>query len=297
MVNGRTGKPVERRRLGPFAVLPVGFGAMQLAGPNAFGPPRDRHGAIRLLRGAIDMGVDHIDTAQYYGPDVVNQLIHDALHPYPPGLILVSKVGAGRDSRGGVLTCDQPAQLRQGIEDNLRALGVDQLPVVNLRLMRDTPPDALFDDQLAAMISARDDGLIQAIGLSNVTLVHLLHVVRATDVACVQNAYDLANRTSQPVLEECARRGIAFVPFAPLASGILAQNSATDPSRIARVAKHLGCTPAQVAIAWTLALSPHTLVIPGTSSIAHLRENLAAMTLSLDAAALAQLTERRPDGT
>jgi pyridoxine 4-dehydrogenase len=297
VVNGRTERRVERRRLGPFDVLPVGLGAMQLAGPGVFGPPRDRDDAIRLLREAIDMGVDHIDTAQYYGPDVVNQLIRDALHPYPPGLILVSKVGARRDSRGGILGYDQPAQLRQGIEDNLRALGVDQLPVVNLRLMRDTPPDALFDDQLEAMISARDDGLIQAIGLSNVTLTHLLHGVRATDVACVQNACHLANRTSQPILEECARQGIAFVPFAPLASGILADNSGTGASRIALVAKRLGCTPAQVAIAWTLALSPNTLAIPGTSSIAHLRDNLAAMTLSLDTSVLAQLAETRPHGT
>jgi aryl-alcohol dehydrogenase-like predicted oxidoreductase len=295
VVNGPTEKRVERRRLGPFAVSPVGFGAMQLSGPGVFGPPTDRPKAIRLLREVIEMGVDHVDTAQYYGPDVVNQLIHDALRPYPPGLILVSKVGARRDSRGGILTYDQPAQLRRGIEDNLRTLGVDQLPVVNLRLMRKTPPDGLFDDQLAAMIAARDDGLIQAIGLSNVTLTHLVYVLRATDVACVQNAYHLANRGSQPVLDECTRRGIAFVPFAPLASGSLLHNSETAAPKVVLVAKRLGCTPAQVVIAWTLALSPHTLVIPGTSSIAHLRENLAAMTVGLDAAALAQLADTRPD--
>ena len=271
--------------------MPVGFGAMRLAGPGVFGPPSDRDEAIRLLREAIDLGVDHIDTAQYYGPDVVNQLIRDALHPYPDGLVLVSKVGARRDDRGGIFAYDQPAELRQGIEDNLRALGVDQLPVVNLRLMRNTPPDAFFDDQLAAMLSARDDGLIQAIGLSNVTLAHLLRALRATDVACVQNAYHLANQSSQPVLDECTRRGIAFVPFAPLGSGSLAHSSGTGASQAALVATRLGCTPAQVAIAWTLAQSPHTLVIPGTSSIAHLRENLAAMTVSLDAAALAQLAD------
>ena len=293
VINGRTEKRVERRALGPFAVLPVGFGAMQLAGPGVFGPPRDHDEAIRLLREAIDLGVDHIDTAQYYGPDVVNQLIREALHPYPAGLILVSKVGARRDDRGGIFAYDRPAELRQGIEDNLRALGVDQLPVVNLRLMRNTPPDGFFDDQLAAMLSARDDGLIQAIGLSNVTLAHLVHALRATDVACVQNAYHLANQSSQPVLDECTRRGIAFVPFAPLGSGTLAHNSGTDASPAALVATRLGCTRAQVAIAWTLAQSPHTLVIPGTSSIAHLRENLAAMTVSLDAAALAQLADTR----
>jgi pyridoxine 4-dehydrogenase len=248
VLNRQTGKRVERRQLGPFPVLPVGFGAMQLAGPGVFGPPRDPDEAIRLLRDA-----------------------------------------------SGIFTYDHPAQLRQGIEDNLRTLDVDRLPVVNLRLMRTTPPDALFDDQLAAMISARDDGLIEAIGLSNVTLTHLLHVLRATEVACVQNAYHLANRRSQPVLDECTRRGIAFVPFAPLASGILADNSETALSKVGLVAKRFGCTPAQVAIAWTLSQSPHTLVIAGTSSIAHLRENLAAMTVSLDGAALEQLAETRPD--
>jgi pyridoxine 4-dehydrogenase len=290
-LSGRSENIVESSRLGPFAVQPVGLGAMQLTGPGAFGPPRDRHEAIRLLRVAVDIGVDHIDTAQYYGPDVANQLIRDALHPYPPGLILVSKVGARRDSRGGVLTWDEPAQLCQGIEDNLRSLGVDHLPVVNLRLMRSTPPDALFDDQLAAMIAARDEGLIQGIGLSNVTAAHLLHAVQETDLACVQNAYHLGNRRSQPVLDECTRRGIAFVPFAPLASGSLAHNSGSDDSPVGIVARRLGCTRAQIAIAWTLALSPHTLVIPGTSSTAHLRENVAATTISLDADALAQLAE------
>jgi pyridoxine 4-dehydrogenase len=286
-----------RRSLGPFSVLPVGFGAMQLAGPGVFGPPRDYDEAIRLLREAIDMGVDHIDTAQYYGPDVVNQLIRDALHPYPAGLILVSKVGARRDDRGGIFAYDRPTELRQGIEDNLRALDVDQLPVVNLRLMRNGPPDGLFDDQLEAMLAARDDGLIQSIGLSNVTLAHLSRALRATEVACVQNAYHLANRSSQRVLDECTRRGIAFVPFAPLGSGVLAHNSGSDASQAALVATRLGCTPAQVAIAWTLAVSPHTLVIPGTSSIAHLRENLAAMTVTLDSAALTELADTGSNGT
>jgi pyridoxine 4-dehydrogenase len=297
VTNGRTDTEVERRALGPFSVLPVGLGAMQLTGPGVFGPPKDHDEAIRLLRGAIDLGVDHIDTAQYYGPEVVNRLIREALHPYPAGLILVSKVGARRDDRGGIFAHDQPAELRQGIEDNLRTLDVDQLPVVNLRLMRNTPPDMFFDDQLAAMLSARDDGLIQAIGLSNVTLAHLVHALRATDVACVQNAYHLANQSSQPVLDECTRRGIAFVPFAPLGSGSLAHNSGTGASQAALVAARLGCTPAQVAIAWTLAMSPNTLVIPGTSSIAHLRENVAAMTISLDKAAFGELADTRSGGT
>jgi aryl-alcohol dehydrogenase-like predicted oxidoreductase len=250
-----------------------------------------------LLREAIDLGVDHIDTAQYYGPDVVNELIRDALHPYPAGLVLVSKVGARRDDRGGIFAYDRPAELRQGIEDNLRALDVDQLPVVNLRLMRNTPPDTFFDDQLAAMVSAREDGHIEAIGLSNVTLAHLVRALRATDVACVQNAYHHADQSSQPVLDECTRRGIAFVPFAPLGSGSVARYSGTTPSQAAAVATRLGCTLAQVAIAWILAVSPHTLVIAGTSSIAHLRENLAAMTISLDGAAMAQLANAGSDDT
>jgi len=294
-MDGRAETRVERRTLGPFDVMPIGLGAMRLAGPGVFGPPRDRDDAIRLLRAAVDMGVDHIDTAQYYGPDVVNQLIHEALHPYPTDLVLVSKVGARRDDRGGIFAYDQPNELREGIEDNLRALDVDHLPVVNLRLMRTSPPDGLFDDQLAAMLSARDDGLIQAIGLSNVTLSHLLRARRATEVACVQNAFHLANQNSQPVLDECIRRGIAFVPFAPLGSGLLAQNDGTDAAEAAAVARRLGCTRAQVAIAWTLALSRHTLVIPGTSSIAHLRENVAALTVILDSAALDELAHPRSD--
>jgi aryl-alcohol dehydrogenase-like predicted oxidoreductase len=264
---------------------------MRLTGPGGFGPPRDRAAVIALLREAVDRGVDHIDTAQYYGPDVVNELIREALHPYDPGLVLVSKVGARRDSRGDTFIYDQPKQLRQGIEDNLRTLGVSQLGVVNLRLARITPPDAHFDDQLAAMISARDDGLIRSIGLSNVTLAHLLHALRETEVACVQNAFNLADRSSQPVLDECTRRGIAFVPFAPLASGASGQSSVLGGAQLARIAARLGCTPAQVALAWALAVAPNVLLIPGTTSTIHLQENLAASTIHLDADALQQLAD------
>jgi pyridoxine 4-dehydrogenase len=282
---------LERRRLGSFTVAPVGFGAMRLTGPGGIGPPRDRAAVIALLREAVNRGVDHIDTAQYYGPDVVNELIREALHPYDPGLVLVSKVGARRDSRGDTFIYDQPKQLRQGIEDNLRTLGVSQLGVVNLRLARITPPDAHFDDQLAAMISARDDGLIRSIGLSNVTLAHLLHALRETEVACVQNAFNLADRSSQPVLDECTRRGIAFVPFAPLASGASGQGSVLGGPQLARIAARLGCTPAQVALAWALAVAPNVLLIPGTTSTIHLQENLAASTIHLDADALQQLAD------
>ena len=285
--------PTAPRRLGPFTVSPVGFGAMQLAGPGVFGPPRDRDAALAVLREAVTAGVDHIDTAQYYGPDVVNHLIRDALHPYPPGLVLVSKVGARRDSRGGILVHDQPDQLRQSIEENLRTLRVDQLGAVNLRLMGGTPPDGRFDDQLAAMISARDDGLIRAIGLSNVTPAHLLHALRFTEIACVQNAFNLANRASRPVLEECDRHGIAFVPFAPLASGRGGQSGVLGAPPVTRIAARLHCTPAQVALAWALSVSPNVLQIPGTVSIDHLHENLAATTIGLDAGALAELENER----
>jgi len=270
---------MERRALGPFSVAPVGLGAMQLAGPNVFGPPKDRAAAIALLREAVEAGVDHIDTAEYYGPHVVNELIRAALHPYPSGLVLVSKVGARRGADGEVLLADEPEQLRRGIEDNLRTLGVEQLAVVNLRLVRDGGPDTRFDDQLAAMVAARDDGLIEAIGLSNVTLAHVLHALNSTELACVQNAFHPANRASSPVLEECNRRGIAFVPFAPLGSG---GASVLRAPHVVEVAHRLACTPSQVALAWALDVSPNVLLIPGTSSPRHLHENLDASTVRLD---------------
>jgi aryl-alcohol dehydrogenase-like predicted oxidoreductase len=263
---------------------------MRLAGPNVFGPPKDRRHAISVLREAIDRGVDHIDTAQFYGPDIVNELIREALHPYPPQLVIVSKVGASRDTRGGIFAADAPEQLQHGIEDNLRTLGIDTLPVVNLRLMRESRPDALFDDQLAAMIAARDDGLIASIGLSNITLEHLLYAVRVTDLACVQNAFHLANRTSQTVLDECTRRRIPFVPFASLGFGATGANSVLYAREVVAVARRLGCTPAQVALAWALAASPNVLVIPGTSSLHHLRENVAASTVRLDSEAVHRLS-------
>jgi pyridoxine 4-dehydrogenase len=279
-----------RRPLGPFQVAPIGFGAMRLSGPGIFGPPPDRDEAIALLREAVDLGVDHIDTAQYYGPDVVNELIREALYPYPPELVLVSKVGARRDDRGGVFAYDEPAQLRRGIEDNLRTLGVDSLPVVNLRIMDPGRPEAFFDDQLAAMVSARDDGLISAVGLSNVTLPQLLHALAVTEVACVQNSYHLTDRRSQPVLEECARRGIAFVPFAPLGSGAAGERSVIHAPQVVRIAARMGALPAQVALAWILHAAEDSLLIPGTSSRVHLRENLAASALTLDAEAMRELS-------
>jgi pyridoxine 4-dehydrogenase len=275
----------QRYRLGPVTVSRVGFGAMQLPGPGVFGPPRDRGEAIAVLRRAAELGVDHIDTAQYYGPDVANELIRAALYPYPKGLALVSKVGARRDSSGRVLRFDTPAQLTEGIEDNLRSLAVDDLAAVNLRLMDDVTPGPRFDDQLAAMVNARDNGLIGGIGLSNITREHLIHALAITDIACVQNPFNLADRQSLPVLKECAARGIAFVPFFPLGSGFGGGNPVLTSPQVASVAARLGRTPAQIALAWLLSFRPNILLIPGTSSVRHLEENISAADIELDAAA------------
>jgi pyridoxine 4-dehydrogenase len=281
-----TNHSTQRYALGTKTVHRVGFGAMQLPGPGVFGPPRDRDEAIAVLRRAVELGVDHIDTAQYYGPDVANELIRAALYPYPEGLALVSKVGARRDDSGGVLRFDRPGQLRQGIEDNLRSLGVGQLAAVNLRLMDGAGPDQRFDDQLAAMVKARDDGLIGGVGLSNVTRDHLRHALAITDIACVQNPLNLADRGSMPVLEECVARGIAFVPFFPLGSAFSQGNPVLGSPQVIRTAERLGRTPAQVALSWLLSLRPNVLVIAGTSSIRHLEENLAVANIELDPEAL-----------
>ena len=203
---------MQRASIGQFAVSRIGFGAMQLPGPGVFGPPRDRTEALAVLRRAVELGVDHIDTAQYYGPDVANQLIREALHPYPDNLALVSKVGARRDEVGGWVPYDEPAELRQGIEDNLISLGVDQLAAVNLRLTDGAIPDGRFENQLAVMIQARDEGLIGGVGLSNVTRAHLLRALESTEIACVQNPLNLLQREAMPLLTECTARGIAFVP-------------------------------------------------------------------------------------
>jgi pyridoxine 4-dehydrogenase len=272
---------VDSYALGDFSVSRIGFGAMQLPGPGVWGPPRDRGEALKVLRRAVELGVDHIDTAQYYGPDVANELIREALHPYPDNLALVSKVGARRDQTGGWLPYNQPDQLRSGIEDNLRSLGMEQLAAVNLRLTGDEP-DQQFDDQLTAMIQAREDGLIGGVGLSNVTLGRLRHALERTPIACVQNPLNLADRSSMPVLQECATRGIAFVPFFPLGSAFARDNQVLGNPEVRAIAERLGATAAQIALAWTLGLAPNVLLIPGTSSVAHLEENLAVADVTLD---------------
>jgi aryl-alcohol dehydrogenase-like predicted oxidoreductase len=271
--------------LGGSSVHRMGYGAMQLAGPRVFGPPRDRDEALRVLRRAVELGVDHIDTSQYYGPDVVNELIREALHPYD-GLTLVSKVGARRDDRGGWHAWDRPEDLRQGIEDNLRALDVDQLAAVNLRMMDGTGAgtDGL-EERLGALVRAREDGLIAGVGVSNVSLEQLQLCLDRTDIVCVQNAYSYVDRSSQPVLDVCAERGIAFVPFFPLGSGFGVADVRGNPAVVAAAAR-LDATPAQVALAWVLAQAPNVLLIPGTSSVAHLEENLAAAEVRIDEADL-----------
>jgi aryl-alcohol dehydrogenase-like predicted oxidoreductase len=277
--------------VGRFTVGRVGFGAMQLPGPGVFGPPRDRDEALAVLRRAIELGVNHIDTAQFYGPDVANELIHQALHPYPADLALVSKVGGRRDGTGAWLPAHEPDALREDIETNLRSLEVDQLAAVNLRVMDPEADDPsqparvnreLFDRQLTAMIQARDEGLIAGIGLSNVVLDHLLIALDRTEVVCVQNAYNLVDRTSQPLLDACAERGIAFVPFFPLGSGFTADNPVLGSPVIQCAATELGRTPAQIALAWTLSVASNVLLIPGTSSVQHLEENMAVADIELD---------------
>ena len=289
---------MQRFGLGRFSVSRIGFGAMQLPGPGVFGPPRDRDEALAVLRRAVELGVDHIDTAQFYGPDVANELIHEALFPYPDNLALVSKVGGRRDDKGGWLPAHQPDELRRDIEENLRSLGVDQLAAVNLRVM-DTEADEpnqpgklhpeRFDAQLAAMIKARDEGLIAGIGLSNITLDHLLAALDRTEIVCVQNALNLVDRLSQPVLDECTRRGIAFVPFFPLGSAFAVDNPVLGNPAVRRTAQRRGRTPAQIALAWTLTLAPNVLLIPGTSAVRHLEENMAVADIELDDDTIAEL--------
>ena len=275
--------------LGTHSVGRVGFGAMQLPGPGVFGPPRDHDEAVAVLKRAIALGINHIDTAQFYGPDVANELIREALHPYPPNLALVSKVGARRDSEGNWNAAQEPDELRADIEENLRELGVDKLAAVNLRIHAGDPSAVgevdreLFDRQLSAMIKARDEGLIEGIGLSSISADHVRIALDRTEIVCVQNAYNLVDRTSQPVLDLCVERGIAFVPFFPLGSGFTADNPVLGHPAVVREAAKLDRTPAQVALAWTLSVAPNVLLIPGTSSVAHLEENTAVANIELDA--------------
>jgi pyridoxine 4-dehydrogenase len=280
---GLPARPISTFPLGRRQVRRSGYGAMQLAGPWAVNAPPDRASAVGVLRAAVAAGIDHIDTAQYYGPDVVNDLIREALYPYPRELAIVSKVGVFRD------TGQDARQLRQGIEDNLRSLQVGQLAAVNLRLPSPGRVDLRFDDQLAAMVRARDEGLIAGVGLSNVSLEQLRHAADGTEIACVQNLFHLADRDSAPVLQECIRRGIAFVPFCPLGLPRGPANPVLTSPVVIQTAARLGVTSPQVALQWLLQLAPNVLLIPGTGSTGHLLENLAAEHVALDDQALREL--------
>ncbi len=280
--------------LGRWRVNRIGYGAMQLAGDNVFGPPRDYDEALFVLRSAVDSGVNHIDTAQYYGPGTVNQLIREALYPYPADLAIVSKVAARRDETGAVLPYDEPDQLRTGIEDNLSTLGLERLAAVNLRAMDASTPGKRFDAQLAALVKARDEGLIDGIGLSNISRDHLLRAVEQTEIVCVQNRFNLADQRSFDVLEVCRGRGIAFVPFFPLGWPRGVQNAVLTNPVLTGLGARLGATPAQIALAWLLDLSPNVLLIPGTRSRQHLVENIEAASVRLDDEARAKLAQEFP---
>ena len=281
--------------LGPWRVRRAGYGAMQLAGDGVFGPPRDRDEALRVLRAAVEAGVDHIDTAQFYGAGTVNALIREALHPYPDGLAIVSKVASRPGSARASLRYGEQDHLRQGIEDNLVTLGVSRLAAVNLRMIDPAePPGARFDAELAALVKAREEGLIDGVGRSNVSRQQLLRAVGQTEIVCVQNLFNLGDQGSADVLAECTRRAIAFVPFCPLGLPGPARSHLLTSPVLAALGTRLQATPAQIALGWLLGLAPNVLLIPGTRTRAHLAENLAAADVSLDDAALAQLTRHFP---
>lgn len=272
----------------------IGYGAMQLAGRSCSVPPADAEAAKNVLRYAVEHGVDHIDTAQIYGPDVVNDLIREALHPYPEGLLLATKVGGARDDQGAWLPSGDPASLKHQVEQNLRSLRVERLDLVNLRSFeRDLPDggDVPLEDQLGALVELRDEGKIDMIGVSSVNADSVRTAIKTAGAVCVQNAYSILNRADDDILEMCREHGIAFVPFFPLGSAFGSggpTHLAADPHVSAVAAKH-GATPSQVALAWLLARYEGILLIPGTGSIAHLDENLAADQIVLDDEDLSRL--------
>jgi len=276
--------------LGDKPVNRIGFGAMQLAGPGVFGPPSDPQEAKAVLRRAIELGVDHIDTSQYYGPDVVNELIRDALHPYPEQLKLVTKVGGRRDSEGGWLPAQSPAELRAGVEDNLRTLQVERMDLVNLRLMPGSPDQ--LAEQLGALEDMRQEGKLDLIGISTVDSDQFTRAAGLVDIACVQNPFSLVNRVDEPVLELCIERDIAYVPYFPLGSAFTGgpRQLAQDPA-IAEVAERHGATVVQIALAWLLHRYERILLIPGTRSVGHLEQNMAAADIELDEQDLGRLEQ------
>jgi aryl-alcohol dehydrogenase-like predicted oxidoreductase len=272
--------------LGDRKVRRIGYGAMQLAGPGVFGPPKDRAAAIAVLREAVEQGVDHIDTSDFYGPHITNQIIREALHPYRDGLTIVTKISARRDDKGGWIPAMSRAELTQAVHDNLRNLGLDVLDVVNLRSMLDVhgPKEGSLEEPLSVVADLQRQGLVRHVGLSNVTPRQVVDGRKICPIACVQNMYNLAQRGDDAFIAELARDGTAYVPFFPL-GGFTPLQSTT----LSDVAARLQATPMQVALAWLLQRSPNILLIPGTSSVAHLRENLAAVDLALSAEVVAEL--------
>jgi aryl-alcohol dehydrogenase-like predicted oxidoreductase len=265
-------------RLGSRTVNRLGYGAMQLAGPGVFGPPRDHAAALAVLREAVAAGVDHIDTSDFYGPHATNRLIREALAPYPANLTLVTKIGAKRDEKGAWLPAFSREELTEAVHDNLRNLGLDVLEVVNLRIMLDVygPVEGSIEAPLTALAEMQRRGLVRHIGLSNVTQAQVAEGRGICEIICVQNQYNLAHRGDDALIDSLAQDGIAYVPFFPLGGFSPLQSSA-----LTEAAQRLGATPMQLALAWLLRRSPNILLIPGTSSAAHLRENLAAATLQV----------------
>lgn len=274
--------------LGDRTVRRMGYGAMQLAGPGVFGPPRDREAAVAVLRAAVEAGVNHIDTSDFYGPHVTNQIIRDALHPYADDLVIVTKIGARRDGTGAWLPAMSAMELTSAVQDNLRNLGLEAIDVVNLRIMGSGdghgPSEGSIAEPLSTLIDLKEQGLVRHIGLSTVTPTQIAEARAMTEIVCVQNLYNLAHREDDVMVADLAEAGIAYVPYFPLGGFTPLQSDA-----LSEVAVELGATPMQVALAWLLQRSPNLLLIPGTSSVAHLTENLKAADLVLPEAAVAQL--------
>jgi len=271
--------------VGDLELTRVGYGAMQLAGPGVFGPPKDRDAAIAVLRTAVDLGITHIDTADFYGPHVTNEIIREALAPYPDDLHIVTKVGARRDAEGGWPHARTPAELQEQVHDNLRRLGLDVLDVVNLRVGGfDAPEPGSLAEQFEALAELQQQGLIRHLGVSTVNAEQIAEAQSIAPVVCVQNLYNLARRDDDALIDSLAGQGIAYVPYFPLGGFSPLQSDALEA-----VAKRLDATPMAVALAWLLQRSPNVLLIPGTSSVAHLRENVAGAGLTLPADALAEL--------
>ena len=264
----------------------IGYGAMQLAGPGVWGPPKDPDGAVAVLREAVAAGVNHIDTADYYGPHVTNKIIRQALHPYATGVVIVTKLGGRRPPDKSWQPAISPQDLTAGVHDNLRNLGLDALDIVNYRVMAagHGPEEGSIAKQVTVLADLRRQGLIRRIGLSNVTAAQVAEAQAITDIVCVQNNYNLTHRDDDALIDDLARQGIAYVPFFPLGGFSPLQSSTLES-----VASRLGATPMQIALAWLLHRSPNILLIPGTSSVAHLRENLAASQLTLSPQTLAEL--------